>query len=247
MTLNYKIEGYGPPLLLVHGLGVTFSIWKELVPRLSPYYKLILVELPGNGASPVADLGLPYYAACAAGLEALHQDLGIECWDMLCYSAGAWAGQAALARDPQQTRRVVFLCPALLNPGVSLGLRLLGGLVGLFPSLAGLLLSGWRLGRLVRLLGFNNHPHPYALEWQDELQSQPVSTLVRMLLELPGGGRAPFTLPGLPTLFIWGRQDLIARHPRPLAARDRLIDASHSAPQLAAAQVAELVLAFLDH
>ena len=245
-TLSYKIEGRGEPLLLLHGMGVTYSIWKDLIPLLSPYYKLILVELPGNGASPEADPGMPYYQACAEDLEALRQELGIERWDMLAYSLGAWAGQAALQCNPHQARRAVFLCPALFNAPVSQGLHALRALDRLFPGLAIWLFSGWSLQRLVLLLGFINRSHPNSLEWQVEIQSQPLGTLRRMLAELPGAGRAPFFLPALPALFIWGRQDILTRHPRPGSIQDCFVDAAHSAPQLAAEQVAELILAFLN-
>ena len=78
--LPYKLEGSGPPLLLIHGWGVTYNVWNHLVPMLKPHFLLILVELPGFGAAGDLVLGESYYPACAAILDELRVSLGIEQW-----------------------------------------------------------------------------------------------------------------------------------------------------------------------
>src|SRR6266851_4325242 len=45
--LPFRVEGSGHPLLLIHGWGVTYTVWQKLVPLLAPHFQLILVELPG--------------------------------------------------------------------------------------------------------------------------------------------------------------------------------------------------------
>ena len=50
------------PLLLVHGFGISFNIWKELLPLLCPYFTLVMVELPGIGESPMPRPGRIIYA-----------------------------------------------------------------------------------------------------------------------------------------------------------------------------------------
>jgi pimeloyl-ACP methyl ester carboxylesterase len=63
--LCYRLTGNGTPLLLIHGWGVTYAIWQNLAPLLTPYFQLIMIELPGIGDSPEVDPEKPYYQACA--------------------------------------------------------------------------------------------------------------------------------------------------------------------------------------
>lgn len=246
--LPYKLEGDGPPLLLIHGWGVTYRVWHYLVPLLKPHFQLILVELPGMGAAhDVVPLD-SYYPACARELETLRLSLGIEQWAILAYSTGTRAGEAYVQRYPQHIVRAVFLCPIYLRESWKLALQFEQWLDTRRPGLSNWILSDWRLFGLLLALGFNLHRRDCAHEWMSEIDLQPRDNLKRMLLELPGKGRAPFTLPGVSTvstLFVWGRRDALTarpRHPRP---NDVFISANHSAPMLAADSVASVVLPFL--
>ena len=67
--LRYKIEGSGSPLLLVHGWGVTYGVWKNLIPLLKSHFQLIIIELPGVGSSPGVERDKAYYPACAEAIE----------------------------------------------------------------------------------------------------------------------------------------------------------------------------------
>ena len=76
-----KIESVLPKHLRP-GLGVitSYSIHytKLYDPQLSPYYKLIMVELLGHGSSDAAPQQESYDLANASALEALRRELGIE-------------------------------------------------------------------------------------------------------------------------------------------------------------------------
>ncbi|MBA2680102.1 MAG: hypothetical protein H0U76_17105, partial [Ktedonobacteraceae bacterium] len=106
-------------------------------------------------------------------------------------------------------------------------------------------LSDWRLRGLVRTFGFNGQRTNYTSVWTSEIELQSSDTLLRSLRELPGNGRAPFSLSAVPTLFIWGGKDVLIAPPRPLGPDDVVIPANHSAPMLAASYVAQVVLPFL--
>lgn len=244
MTLSYRVVGSGAPLLLIHGMGVTYSIWENLAPQLSPYYKLIMVELLGHGRSPAIPEGAPYYPANADEIEAVRRELNIERWDVLGYSLGAWAAQAYSQCYPERVNHLVLLCPALFSPANSAGLRNLIWLDGRAPSFCSWLLRSWRLHGLVRLLGFGGQDHPYAAVWTREIGAYPVETVKRLLYDLPGAGRAEFSLPPLPALFLWARQDVVSAYPRPLRKSDHLIAGAHSAPLLSAEEIAREVVCF---
>ncbi len=51
MTIAFERRGTGHPLLLIHGLGSSRAAWAPVLPLL-PNRELILLDLPGHGASP---------------------------------------------------------------------------------------------------------------------------------------------------------------------------------------------------
>lgn len=242
--LSYRIEGSGSPLLLIHGWGVTYTMWEKLAPLLTPHYQLIMIELPGIGGSPQVEPGQPYYPACAEGIEEIRLTLGIEKWSLLAYSSGTRAAEAYVQRYPQAIQRAVFLCPIYLAEIWTLFLHLLDNTPNL--TIRHWVLSRWRLYSLILALGFNGRPHTYTRTWTDEIELQSMDILIRTLCEIPGKGRTPFEVSEVPTLFIWGGRDALTARPRHLRPNDIIIPANHSAPMLAANSVAEVVIPFLQ-
>lgn len=53
-TLYYRVAGSGPPLVLIHGYGVSGHIWQPTLPYLAQRHKVLVVDLPGYGHSQVA-------------------------------------------------------------------------------------------------------------------------------------------------------------------------------------------------
>lgn len=245
MTLNVRMSGEGPVLVLVHGMGVTFTIWERLTPLLGLHYKLLQVELPGNGASGLPPSGRPYYEACADALEALREELDIQRWHILGYSLGAWAARAYVNRFPGRVDKAVFLCPGITRPVWAFNLRLLARIDQRRPELGDWILESWRLHGLVRLFGFNGANPLEAAVWTREIASQPPEIIKAGLRELPEAGRAPFTLPDVPACFIWGDRDWVTQRPTPLRPVDRLVKGDHSAPMRAAPEVAFVIREFL--
>lgn len=241
--LRYRLEGSGPPLLLIHGWGVTYAIWQSLAPLLQPHFQLIMVELPGLGGSPNLSPHEPYYQVCADEIEEVRQSLNIEQWSMLAYSTGTRAAEAYVKKYPQSVSHTIFLCPTYILEIWALIVRLLD--VPHPPTLTQWVFSDWRLHSLVRALGFNWQRNNWTSVWKNEIELQPLEVLVRSLYEMPAQGRAPFFVPAMPTLFIWGGRDAIIERPRHLGPHDVVIAANHSAPMLAAPVVAEVVLPFL--
>ena len=242
--LRYRLEGSGAtPLLLIHGWGVTYAIWQNLAPLLTPYFQLIMIELPGVGGSPETDPLKPYYESCAEDIDEVRNALGIEQWSLLAYSSGTRAAEAYVRRYPQTVTRAVFVCPIYLQEIWSFFLRLLDA-----PhpqTINEWMLSDWRLHNLIRGLGFNWQRHDYTYVWKNEIELQPLNILIRSLCDIPGRGSAPFDLPAVPTLFVWGQRDALTAKPRRPRPNDILIHANHSAPMLAANEVASAVLPFL--
>ena len=49
--LHWQTEGQGSDLVLIHGWGMNGAVWQQLLPLLTPYFRVHLVDLPGYGHS----------------------------------------------------------------------------------------------------------------------------------------------------------------------------------------------------
>jgi pimeloyl-ACP methyl ester carboxylesterase len=78
VDLCYQRTGSGPPLLLLHGIGMTSIVWRPVLPLLAREREVVALDLPGFGASPrgpetIAGLGHAVAAfAAQLGLERPH-------------------------------------------------------------------------------------------------------------------------------------------------------------------------------
>ncbi len=64
---EYSVEGAGPPLFLIHGIGAARDTWRFAIPALKEHFTCISYDLRGHGSSPKPDSGF--------GLEELVDDL----------------------------------------------------------------------------------------------------------------------------------------------------------------------------
>lgn len=243
--MSVQVEGQGPPLLLVHGFGISFNIWRSLLPRLSPHFTLVMPELPGIGASALPPARAHYLQAAAQALRGLRRELGVSQWSVLGYSSGSRVAEAYLNLDAEAVQRAVLLCPLKAPLSAAMGLRFCLWLDSRWSRTGDFILSGSRLDFLIRLLAFNLRPHPLSAEWMREISACRPETLKRTLHSLPAGGGRPFQLPNVPALMVWGKHDWISVPPRRPGPRDRLVNSNHSAPVTAAGEVAEAILPFL--
>jgi pimeloyl-ACP methyl ester carboxylesterase len=117
VDLNYVREGAGDPLLLVHPLGGTLTVWRPVIPLLARHRDVIAVDMPGFGGSEPLRNGVPPSpAGLAATLAAFCADLGIERPHVAGNSLGGWVAlEMAKARA---ARSVTGISPAGLwrNP-----------------------------------------------------------------------------------------------------------------------------------
>ena len=50
-SLFYQIEGAGPPVMLIHGVGTDGSSWDAIAPALVPRFTVLRLDLRGHGRS----------------------------------------------------------------------------------------------------------------------------------------------------------------------------------------------------
>jgi pimeloyl-ACP methyl ester carboxylesterase len=108
--------GTGEPIVFVHGALVNANLWRKVVPRLSPDFRCITLDMPlGSHELPVpdADLSIPGLAGMIA--EAV-ETLGLESPTIVANDTGGGLTQIALAQRPELAGRVVLTsCDAYEN------------------------------------------------------------------------------------------------------------------------------------
>lgn len=104
------------PLLLVHGLGASASVWDPVVPLLAREREVIALDLPGFGRAPSLPPEVePTAAALAAALRDQLAARGIDSFHVAGNSLGAWVA-LELGRQGA-ARSVTCLSPAGLWRG----------------------------------------------------------------------------------------------------------------------------------
>jgi pimeloyl-ACP methyl ester carboxylesterase len=108
--------GTGEPIVFVHGALVNANLWRKVVPRLSPDFRCITLDMPlGSHELPVpdADLSIPGLADMIAEAVAA---LGLESPTIVANDTGGGLTQIAVARHPELAGRVVLTsCDAYEN------------------------------------------------------------------------------------------------------------------------------------
>ena len=76
--LAFDRTGSGPPMILLHGLGSNRRVWDPIVPALSRHFKVVAIDLPGFGESPMPDDGDVSIEAQARAVEKTMERLRIK-------------------------------------------------------------------------------------------------------------------------------------------------------------------------
>jgi len=107
----FSVEGEGPPLFLIHGIGASRHSWDGLVEHLKTRYRCIGYDLRGHGKSPAP--ATPYrLEELVDDLETLRAELGIERAHFAGHSLGGMIAPAYARRFPERVLSVGLLSTA---------------------------------------------------------------------------------------------------------------------------------------
>ncbi|MEM9140008.1 MAG: alpha/beta hydrolase [Pseudomonadota bacterium] len=107
----YSIEGAGPPLFLIHGIGAARDTWRFAMPLLTERFTVVSYDLRGHGASPMPEgpFGLD---ELVADLEQVRDRTGIEKAHFAGHSLGGMIGPAYARAYPDRVLSLGLLSTA---------------------------------------------------------------------------------------------------------------------------------------
>ncbi len=113
--------GTGPAIVAVHGLPGSVRDFRWLAPALEPHLRLVRIDLPASGDTPLTTMADPHVARRAEVIVAAMDFLKIETAAVLGHSMGGPVATAAAWRFPDRFTRVA--CVAAVGPRIHRGFR----------------------------------------------------------------------------------------------------------------------------
>lgn len=115
ITLDYAVEGDGPPVVLISGLGYGRWGWRYLTPLLSQGFRVVTFDNRGAGGSekPPGPYSTPMMAADTLGLM---DALGIERAHVVGHSLGSMIAQRMALSAPDRVAGLVLVSSTFGGP-----------------------------------------------------------------------------------------------------------------------------------
>ena len=116
VDLHYRVEGEGPPILVLHGLFGSGTNWRSISRRLADRFSVYAVDLRNHGRSPHRPVMT--YASMAEDVTRLLQTLGLKKTAIVGHSMGGKVAMTLALTNPSSVTR---LCVADIAPAPSEG------------------------------------------------------------------------------------------------------------------------------
>jgi pimeloyl-ACP methyl ester carboxylesterase len=231
LSVHYRDEGTGTPLVLLHGTGASLHTWNVWAAALSPHYRVLRMDLPGfglTGPNRSADYSIPAYVAF---LESFREAMGLNRFALAGNSLGGEIAWSYAVTYPDRLSALILVDSA-----------------GFPLERTSLVFTLARIPVLSTLLGWAD-PGPMVSRTLREAYGEPGRVTPELVqryrrLALRDGNRAAFvaraqaprvdrsaqlSLLRVPTLILWGR-------------KDRLIPVAHATRFTEAVPGAELIV-----
>src|SRR5689334_7798457 len=89
LQIHYEIEGEGPPLMILHGMGNNSQSWKKQLQGLSKQFTVIAWDAPGYGKSSDPIVELKEFSQFADVLKGFIEKLNYPSVTLLGHSMGS--------------------------------------------------------------------------------------------------------------------------------------------------------------
>lgn len=216
--VNYVEAGSpdAPPVLLIHGLDGCWQNWLETIPHLARTRRVLALDLPGFGHSPMPSwrISVPAYAAAVAQLL---DALEIDRLDLIGNSLGGLIAIEAALAQPRRIGRLVLVAPAgissagVRNEPAVLAARLIAGLAPLWVRLQEHAVRRPRLASLTFRTIFHRPGELRRELLYEHYRNGSGRPGFLPAVEAVAGYEPSSPLEALttPTMIVWGRDDMI--------------------------------------
>ena len=153
--MTVDISGQGEPLVLIHGLATTRSIWRHAAPRLAATRQVVTLDVPGFGAARPVGRGFDLEEVAARVAQQLRARGVSEPYDLVGHSMGGALALTLAALQPGAVRSLVLVSPAGLRPipGVIAGALGIAAELYIPVRRRAAPLAGWSWGRRLLMAG----------------------------------------------------------------------------------------------
>ena len=110
--INASGPGDGYPLVLLHGAGLSSTVWFVSIAQLSANHRVYAVDEIGDAGKSIADCLLEKPGNYADWLREVFDGLNIERCNLLGHSYGGWLTLNMALAYPDRLRKIVLLAPA---------------------------------------------------------------------------------------------------------------------------------------
>ena len=114
--VNVVELGSGPAMLFVHGLMGCWQNWLEQLPHFARAHRVIALDLPGFGQSPLPPSGEVTIPGYARTLDALLERLGVASAVVVGNSLGGFVAAELALAVPARVERLVLVSASGLSP-----------------------------------------------------------------------------------------------------------------------------------
>lgn len=222
--LHVDVAGSGPDVVLLHAFPCTAQMWQPQAAALrAAGHRVILVDLPGFGGSPLPD-GDPSLTTVADAVLATLDDLGVAECVLGGISLGGYVTMAMLAKRPGIARSVVLCDTKATADGEAAreNRERLALLVENSPADTGRILEQAVLPGLLGDTTRSERPDVLRAVggWLDEASAASVAWYQRAMAARPD---STDVLAGLavPGLVLWGEEDALS----PMSEQEIMLDA----------------------
>jgi non-heme chloroperoxidase len=197
-------RGEGPPMLLLHGVGLSADVWSYQLRDLAWSHRVLAVDLRGHGLSSTGTEGV-MISAMAGDVAEVMEALDLESAVLAGHSMGGMVCQRALRTHPELlARRIGAVALISTSCGVGLPVPSWGRLMGAVSEVAGAgaailgpgrpLIPSGEAGYFASRLGFGRRaPRAQLAATLRMLQGVPPEVFAKLIGEVLGfEERAPF-------------------------------------------------------
>lgn len=112
IPLHSREEGTGPCLLLLHGVGLSHSVWNDVIRGLAPGFRVIAPDLRGHGVSPNPTGSHFSFLELEGDLLRLLDEKGVDSAYVVGLSGGALLALRLTLDHPERVRGLVMISGA---------------------------------------------------------------------------------------------------------------------------------------